>query len=227
LSCLEARRNANPTKSRYTWLVNGGSITVFMPTAMPGCRRRTWLEENVDDPNPFHSGERNRIQAIVNERLGDIRHVPFDDDDEVSFRQPPRTGSVSSLEHDISVNGLARVVADEKADNIDKQRPAIQYLGRSNLKRLILRIFEDLSSESFEEKALAAAFCLSRATVSRFAGSRWKKSRRIPDLWMNLAQTVSAHTAFIEVAQDAGVWQQIRQVLGNHRQAREGRTHDV
>jgi len=227
LSCLEARRNANPTRSRYTWPVNGGSIAVFMPTAMRGCRRRTWLEENVDDPNPSRPDERNRIQAIINDRLGDIRHVPFDDDDGVSFRQPPRTGLVSSIEHDISVNGLAKVVADEKADNIHKQRPAIRSLGRSNLKRMILRVFEDLSSGSYEEKALAEGFGLSRATVSRFAGIRWDMSRRIPDLWVNLSQTLANHASFIEAAQDANVWQEVQKVLGHHREIPARRTHDA
>ena len=129
LSCLEARRNADPTRSRYTWMVNGGSVPVFMPTALPGCRRRAWLEDNVDAPDPSRPGERNRIQAIINERLGDIRHVPFDDNDGVSCRQPPRTGLVSSIEHEISVNGLAKVVADEKVDNILTLRPAIRSLG--------------------------------------------------------------------------------------------------
>ena len=41
-------------------------------------------------------------------------------------------------EQEIEIKGLAGAVADEKADNIEFQRPVIQKLGEQKLKKLIL-----------------------------------------------------------------------------------------
>ena len=75
---------------------------------------------------------------------------------------------------------------------------------------------EDVEPAPLPEISLAEAFGLSQATLSRFAGSRWRSGARtrLPDLWRNVAQTLARHTAFIEMAEKAGVWGKVQRVLG-------------
>lgn len=217
LSCLQAKRNTNAARSRYAWCVDGGAIYLWMPTSMPGRGRRAWLEANVDDPDPARPGERYRVQAIVDAKLGVPRHVPLEDEESQAARHDYRAIQVKpTLDDEISVHGLARVVADEKTENIQKQRWAIRALGKTALRRLILNIFEDLCEDGYEEKRLAKQFGLSEPTFSRFAGGRWRTgtTARPPDLWVNVAHTLSNHAAFVEAAKQAGVWPQVRNLTG-------------
>jgi len=123
------------------------------------------------------------------------------------------------IEEQISVNGLADTVADEKAENIEQQRPTIRRLGEGKLKQLIQSVFTDLADGSYEEKQIAASFGLSRATFSRFAGSRWHHHCKdpivtsVPDLWRNTAQTLAGHSDFVIAAQKAGVWKRVSGIL--------------
>ncbi len=213
LSCLEAKRDHNPAISRYAWQVNGEVIYLWFPLSVPGSRRRPWLEEHVDDPNPYRTGERARIQAVVDRHLGVPHPVPWDD--QTGAPATPDGPPTGQLEEEVTILGLARVVAEEKAQNVSRQRPSIRALGGRQLKRLILCIFEDLGQGRYEEKRLAEAFGLSTATFSRFAGSRWAEhpTGPIPDLWNNVAQTLASHTSFVEIARQAGVWQRVQQVL--------------
>jgi len=213
LSCLEAKRAHNPAISRYAWQVNGRVIYLWLPLSMPGHARRRWLEEHVDDLDPSRTGERARIQAIVDRHLGVPHPVPWDDPaGSLVASHGPAT---DPLDQEVTLHGLARVVAEEKAQNLSHQRPAIQALGGDALKRLVLSIFEDLGQGQYEEKRLAETFGLSAATFSRFAGSRWAEyaTGRIPDLWNNVAQTLAGHASFVEIAQQAGVWPQVQRVL--------------
>ena len=101
---------------------------------------------NVDDPDPSRPEEQTRVQAIVDERLGIPWHVPFDDESDEAFgSQLMPLSSPDPVEEEITVRGLAVVVADEKAESLDRQRPAVRELGGESLKRLILCIFRDLS----------------------------------------------------------------------------------
>lgn len=221
LSCMEAKRSCNPARHRYAWHVDSSVIYVWMPTHMPGRKCRTWLEANADTPDPVRPNERERIQAIIDNGLGIPRHVRFENADSY--------GQVSDIEHDISVHGLAKAVADEKADNLYRQRTSIQELGKKALKKLILRIFQDISDECYEEKGLAEMFGLSRATFSRFAGSRWRMrpSEQPPDLWLNVAQTMAHHTSFIEAAEEIGAWKQIENILNGSGTFQTGRASDA
>jgi hypothetical protein len=82
------------------------------------------------------------------------------------------------------------------------------------LKRLILRIFKDLSGGKYEDKKVARRFGLSKATFSRFAGSRWLTTQSaVPDLWRNTAEVLSTHPIFKEVAINTGFWEQVQSAL--------------
>jgi hypothetical protein len=222
-SCLEARRSCNPGRSRYAWEVDSGVIYVWLPRWMSGHARRAWLEANVQDPAPSRQGERGRVQRIVDERLGIPREVGLD---EVGREPRPRLGydPPHSVEQDINVHGLAKAIADEKAANIGVQRPAIQKLGQSRLRALILRIFVDLGDGCYEERRIAEAFGLSRPALSRFAGSRWQSrpGSRPPDLWVNVARTLAGHEPFAEAARAFGAWPGVEAALRDSSHAQEG-----
>lgn len=229
-SCLDARRGNNPARSRYAWHIDGSAIYVWMPAFIPRHRRRLWLEESVSDVDPSRPGEQRRVQAIVDERLGIASHLSIEAiGNDVAAHCPPEASPGGLVERDVSVHGLARVVAEEKASNITSQRPAVRALGKSRLKRLILRVFEELGEEAYEEKRLANAFGLSRATLSRFAGSRWKTrpAGEIPDLWANTAQTLTGHGRFVEAAEEAGVWDEVQRVVAGNRPTQSRRRSDA
>jgi AraC-like DNA-binding protein len=109
---------------------------------------------------------------------------------------------------------LAIVVADEKARNIHEQRRSIRNLGEEKLKHLILRIFEDIKYDDYQDKEIATDFGLSKATFSRFAGSDWAKTKStIPDLWLNTAKVLSRHDGFRQIALKAGYLKEVETTL--------------
>jgi hypothetical protein len=104
-------------------------------------------------------------------------------------------------------------VAQEKADSIHLQRPAIRNLGRAKVKELVLAIFDNLLPGGKTEECLAAQYGLTKASHSRFAGSHWGQAVRdgmehpIPDLWHNLCSLLVRIPVLVEAAQHAGVWE--------------------
>ena len=216
LACLEARRAMYATRSRYAWQLPGGAIYVWLPVWLRGWRRRKWLEANVDNPDPSRSDEKQRVQAIVDQHLGVSRQVTLGANvDQVPGDAQSEQTLSWLVEHEVTVRGLAQVVADEKAHTLECQRPAIRALGKPTLRRLVHRIFEDLSRESYRDGDVAEAFGLSKATLSRFSGSRWRQhaENSIPDLWVNTAQVLAHHGVFVEAARQTGVWPKIQHTL--------------
>ncbi len=216
LSCLDAKRSGDRTRTRYAWSVGGGVIYVWLPSRLPGNQRRAWLDANVDDPDPARPGEAKRVQAIVDMLLGRVsilslghnaHKLPADRAEDVPLRW--------LLEGEVTTRGLAETVAGEKVNNLEGQRKAIRALGGPNLRGLILRAFEDLSRECYRDSALANAFGLSKATFSRFAGSRWQTNSKsvVPDLWINTARVLAHHSDFVEMAREAGVWPKIEVIV--------------
>jgi len=212
LSCLEARRRAQNLVRRYFWQRDGSSVGIWMPSVLSGQQCQRWLETNVPDYDPVRIGERERVQSIVNMRLTRPRMIPLDrvagGPDEVAAPEDPVS---SMVEAEISIHGLAQTVADEKVENIDHQRPAIQALGREKLRQLVLGVFESVVNNEACAKDLAEAFGLSCATFSRFAGSRWGSGeagvteREPPDLWKNTARLLAHHSGFLEVGNKASL----------------------
>ena len=221
LSCLECRRRAARLVRRYTWKVNGDQLVLWLPVEMTGSRCRRWLLENVPDPDPAQPGERDRVQAIVDRRLTRRRILSLDQlgEEDVCTRARAATEPMT-LAEEISSTGLADIVAEEKAENIDDQRPAIRGLGKLRLKELIHTVFASLSNDRYHAERIAAEFDLSKASFSRFSGCRWHRgshdstgATRIPDLWRNTAHVLASHEDFVAVARDAGVWDRVRQVI--------------
>lgn len=219
-SCLESLRRSNPLMMRYAWPVNGGEIRVWRPLGMDGREFRRWLQANVEDPRPQRPLERERVQAIIDQRLGIRRTVPLDDGYDLVAAVPASEPPVPwSVLHDVTVHGLAEAIATEKAASLSQQRPAIRALGKTKLQRMIRSIFERCSQDGYRDETMARTFGVSTPTFSRFAGRRWSDrsddqgSLTVPDLWRNTAGVLAAHPVFVEAARDAGVWSRVEEVL--------------
>ncbi len=232
LSLKEARRSANPFVSRYEWKVNGAAIHVIFPKEFPGQQRRVWLEENVENPDPHRPGEKERVQRIIDAGLHKRRFVRLEESETspTSLSSSGRLDSWAFL-YGFSVEGLATVVAEEKASQILLQRPVIRSIGSKRLRRMILEVFDSLESSDSSDWRIAERFGLSKASFSRFAGRRWRErfsedpQARIPDLWLNTARALSNHPHFAEAAKEAGVWPRVTEVL--NRDCAEGSSSDV
>ncbi|MBI4659764.1 MAG: hypothetical protein HY735_13065 [Verrucomicrobia bacterium] len=213
LSLKERQRNSAMT--RYEWQLPEGSLTVLMPRTLTGKERKEWLHSNVADRDPRRPGEKERVQMIIDESFRQTEVVCEEVSTEMVLRESDLPWFASNS---LQVHGLAETVATEKVDRILDQRPAIQELGPSKLRALVLRIFEDICHGDYHDGELAREFGLSKATFSRFAGSQWDQT--IPDLWRNLAaQILARDEGFAEVARELGLWKRVRQVAGARRGA--------
>jgi hypothetical protein len=224
LSCLECCRRENGFLKRYAWRVNGSILCLWFPRSMSGRDCRRWLEARLTDVNPPRLDERERIQAIIDAHLVVPRFVAWEEGCDLAAVRGQAPAKTVSLE-EISVRGLAAVVADEKAENITLQRPAIQHLGRDRLKELIRCVFDELTADDHKDSQLAREFGLSKATFSRFAASRFHRHADgyvVPDLFRNVARLLGGFPALVEAARALGVWERIEAI----RIQTEQREHD-
>jgi hypothetical protein len=204
LSMAEARRNGGQT--RYLWSLESGGLTLLMPRALVGRQRRRWLEANVPFPDPQREGEQDRVQAIVDQTLGQAT-VPYDENCHGLSKSTD-----SDLLESISNTGLVETIAQEKADLILEQRSSIQALGPKRLRELVLAAFDTVEGQERSGSDVAAEFGLSAATYSRFAGSNWDRS--VPDLWRNTAQVLCRYPALIEAIKELGLWKRVKRARG-------------
>jgi len=218
LSCQECSRRDRKLTTRYLWQVNGHMMEIFLPVDIEGRQRGKWLADNIQDVDPVQPGERDRVQDIVDD-LTRKRNILSLEDIEENTIVADSLGSGPQIQQEITVKGLADVVAEEKAENIEIQRDAIQQLGKEKLRQLVRQIFDCLSRGQYEVVKIAENFGINKTTFSRFAGSNWLtqsgKSRDypIPDLWFNTAQTLAGHPAFVRVAEDTGILGRVEEVL--------------
>ena len=210
-SIYEALRKSDPFWSRYYWRINDMQICVRLPVFLKGRQRQEWLENNIDNPDPEKSGETKRIQEIINRNFVTEGFTSFDED-AVDDSLDPEAKFWSKVDEYHGIT-LSTMVAKEKAMNIHKQRPSIQKIGESQLKKMILKIFNELPNDDYKDVNIARSFGLSKATFSRFAGSKWNQNdSQIPDLWQNTAQILSKHTMFMELAEKVGIWEKVKSI---------------
>jgi len=196
LSRLEAERQINPFWSRYNWKIKGKSICIRLPISLKGRERPKWLKEHIKDPDPQKAKERQRIQRIIYQRFFKEKLISISDKANLLKTEPRIDNSAWGNNFGMS---LAQAVAKEKATNINLLRRSIRALGEKKLRQLILRIFEDINQGEYKDGKVAKDFGLSKATFSRFAGSKWHNSgEAIPDLWHNTAKVLSSHKLFNE-----------------------------
>ena len=220
LSCQECSRRDRKLTTRYLWQVDGHSMEVFLPVDVHGRQRGKWLADNIPDIDPTRPGERQRVQAMVDDLTRKRRILSLENIEENTVAAVS-VDLTHQIEQEITIKGLADVVAQEKATNIELQRDAIQKLGKQKLQQLIGHIFDCLAYGKYESAKIADSFKINRATFSRFAGSNWLtqsgKSQQypIPDLWLNVAQTLAGHPIFVRVAEDTGIIGRVKEVLNN------------
>jgi hypothetical protein len=216
LSIRECRRSMVSLQVRYFWKVKGKSITLYYPSWMTAKKLKTWLEKNIDNPKPDRPGETQRIQNEIDANFPRCVKIPLDE------RWAPENRYIDDFPPRITsgkTNEFMLTVAQEKAKNIDKMRPAIKALGKESLYVMILRIFDDINGRKYEDNRIADEFGLSKATFSRFAGSKWSKKlgnkkAEIPDLWQNVAKIVATDSDFMELALEAGVSPNFKKAMG-------------
>lgn len=205
LTWIEVCRDLNPSYKRYRWNAECGSIELKRPVWLSGNEFRTWLEENFPNPEPKERDLRDRIQTAVYQQFGHISELLIDADPEMEIADistaNPNDGNGWAIKR------LYRIVANEKADNVAKLRPAIQRLGKDRVHRLVLTIFDRLDSDN-SDTTIAEEFGLTKASYSRFAGRSWidnPRSDQVPDLWKNTAKIVFQDPLLIDAAAGFGI----------------------
>ena len=112
-------------------------------------------------------------------------------------------------------------VAKEKSENLEELRPAIRSLGKEGVYNLVNRIFADMADEQYNLSEVARNFNLSKATLSRFAGSDWLKDEDmnqlskadIPDLWINTTRVLAENPILMETVKNTGFGYVIDDIL--------------
>ena len=211
----ESLREAHPLRSRYTWKVNGYAFILWLPKSI-GRQRREWLEQHVPNPTELQPWDRNRIQYLIDKHFGSLRLLSLDVDDHVSHIPGPPTVGTPRTDVGIAGTSSRERIAEEKAQTIDQQMPAVRALGRERLKALVLAILENLVSGRETDKALAKRFGLRTASFSRFAGCGGlgkKKRKRLPALFLNIAHYMSEIPYFVALAESEGVLDKAKRVI--------------
>jgi hypothetical protein len=209
LSCKEACRRMD-LWSRYTWRTQSGDLLVWLPRAISGTQRRELLEQNIGPVDAGRAGERERVQRRIEEMLSRCQILSLDPD--VSAVQAHGTNLMSwSDEHGLSVDGLAKATARRKLAEFPKLPRSIRALGRRRLYQLIIRIFKDLADGCFSLSKLAKAVGMSKASLSRFAGTMWDGNGAgyVPLLFRNAAGVLADYAPWVEAAKSAGVWDRV------------------
>lgn len=188
---------------------------------------RAWLESNVTTVRPIALPAVTGVQAIIDERLFPPQLAARRNARPITPSTAIQTPARLAADGGEADGRLAHFIACEKAEMIDQQRPAIRALGKSALMALVLRVFEAVVSGKYRPSAVARAFGLSKAAMTRFAGSRWSTRPHgspagVPDLWRNMAQILATDEKFIEAAVKIGVWKRIASLAqpstdGSHR----------
>jgi len=206
--CLkEANREANEFFRRYTWQVDHGKIELLRPVWISTGEFRLWLEENTKDCRLEDQQARKRIQDKIYDEFGrggryslaKAAHLADD---------PPKLDS--------PVNILAELTADKKVAELKSLRPSIRALGPVKIRLLVLEILYGLTHDSYRDIETAKNFGLSKAALSRFAGSRWGKGKDLspPDLWRNVFEVAAGDAKFTEAIVGLGIKGAIEKILG-------------
>jgi len=205
---------------RYAWQVEGMTYYLWYPSWITSKEFREWLEENVRDVSPGDPEERKRIQSLIDANLGRGYDISFDKVDfDKNLSRDENLSSVEFYERFIFTGRLADNVAQKKVGEIDSLRPAIKKLGAKKLERLILQIFSALAGGEYQTSRFAEQYGISKASMSRFAGSKWREKIRgseavsVPDLWKNTAHILSGNPDFMEMVLTSGTLIQVEEVL--------------
>ena len=172
LSCLEWRRREHKMVRRICWELNGHCLSLWMPMELTVKQCRQWLKDNIQDEQIEDNWERERVQEIIDRRLSRKKILSFANLQEYEKVSPEPSYISLVVKEDILANGLAETLANEKADCIELQRPAIRLLGKDKLKALIHKTFDNLMNHGKDYQNILSEFSLSKSTYNRFAGNK-------------------------------------------------------
>ena len=139
-------------------------------------RSKGWLEDNFPDVDPARSGERERIQREIDRSFPASRPISLEAsglESLLASADPPPLEQVMEVERrhegEARITHLVDLVAEEKVEHIDEQRPAIRRMGEERLELLIERIFRDLRDDEYRDRVIAREFGISPATCPEHA----------------------------------------------------------
>ena len=209
-----------PFSIRYAWKVREATIYLWYPAHMTATEVKAWLHENVKDVNPRAPGEKKRIQSLIDQNLSRGYHVSLDEKDiarTLAARDEPC--SMDLQEGGMFGRNLADAVAKEKAENFQELRPAIREMGPDSVRRLITEIFSAIEQGDYDLTRIAGQYGISKATLSRFAGSSWFERKdgiqsvTVPDLWKNTAGVLAQNPVFLDTVLASGFEGRLKEVL--------------
>ena len=211
-----------PFSIRYAWKVGDVKIYLWYPACLTPKEFKAWLKKNVKDVNPRVTAENKRIQSLIDEKLGRGHHVSLDESGIVrTLKAKDEPCSSNTQEGHMFGRNLADAVAQEKTENIEKLRPAIRELGQDTVKKLIMQIFSEIEQDDYELTKMAWQYGISKATLSRFAGSSWFEKMdgvqtvTVPDLWKNTAGVLAENPVFLDTVLASGFEDKLKEVLGH------------
>ncbi|MCL5808108.1 MAG: hypothetical protein M1418_06120 [Deltaproteobacteria bacterium] len=248
-SMKECKRR-DTTSTRYAWEVGGRKIYLFRPSYLTAEQLRKWLEDHITDVNPDAPHEKDRIQAIIDNKYPCGANIRTDDlevfnesgreDESWIVKEFSRNTDVLTDDQEIAdelkiegkppieyeegnefTDRLSDYVAKEKSENLENLRPAIGSLGKEGVYNLVKRIFTDMVDGQYNLSEVARNFNLSKATMSRFAGSDWRKDEDmkqlskadIPDLWINTTRVLAGNPTLMETVRSSGFGGYIDDIL--------------
>jgi len=203
-------KRRNIRSIRYSWQVKDRVIYLYYPPHFTAQQFRGWLEENVANIDPDNPYEINRIQEIIDQKFQHSIIVQGDDLENDGTQEGEEQGYIEQKEGNQFSSNLRIHVAKEKSENLESLRPAIKRIGKEGVYNLVNQIFTDMADEQYNLSEVARNFNLSKATLSRFAGSEWLKDMNqlskadIPDLWINTARVLAGQPKFMEFVMNAG-----------------------
>jgi hypothetical protein len=205
-SWLETLREKNKLYRRARRPISGKKVELKKPYWIEKRAFRKWLKKNIN-PDWSQKGEKERIQNMIYNQYGYGNIVSIEDQTDRNYALATFMEPIDYKEKVERKEYLVRTIADEKADSIEQQRPAIRNLGKEKLKQLVFKILNNITKRGYKDIEIAHEFKLTKATFSRFAGKFHKKrkigdSPIIPDLWENIAQFVIKDPYFIQIAAD-------------------------
>lgn len=221
-----------PFAVRYT-LTNGSGKKIYLwyPSYMAVNKFKFWLKETTERISVNAPNAQEKIQNLIERDLGRGYHISFDEMGADRMQNEADTSSaIEAKEGYVFVRKLAEAVAEEKSERVATLRPAIGKLGKDGVKELVLQIFSEIDREDYQVSRLAGQYGISKAALSRFAGSAWSgraevdDSVEIPDLWKNTAQILAAEPIFMETVASTGFSGTLEWVL-SHIGEKEGGGH--
>jgi hypothetical protein len=194
-----------PFSKRYEWVFGGRRIYLWYPSFVTPKEFKAWLIENFENLDPEVPNAKGHIQSRIDESFGRGYHIPFEDSGLAeTSNMSAKASPITTLEEQMFGRNLAEAVAHEKAENSMNLRPAIRELGKQSIRQLVLQIFTEIEWGDYDITRTAKQYGISKATLSRFAGSTWHgkmgtdESVTIPDLWKNTAQVLAGNPNFME-----------------------------